>query len=713
MVAGLPKRWLNPPFLRCFFIGGNFVKKENDRYFLHFLCSFYVTRKNSIKIRGVAQLKLVLKNTLVFSLLIAISMISISAFGYMKAKAILYDRFQDQAYSQLESVKANIDIWIQGKQDTMTYMAEVDELKANDVEKAQVLGTRIAERLENPDAFAYIDAEGFLYLGGNKISVAEGPHYKGAMEDLTKTYDPVPSETPSLNGAPIVLSSAPIYGDNGEIVGVVSGGNQIESLMNIISNVTLGKSGYVTVFTNDGTIVAGKNKEDTLNKKIADYENSKLDQLVKDSMNGKSGDITTKLNGENSLIFYNKADAMDWGIMISIPTDEAFADANSLLNYFIIITIVVILLSAIICYAINNRSLKPIKEVNDKIEELANNEGDLTQRLSINRKDEVGDLANNFNALLDSFQDLIRGILHKGEVVTENTCDLSNSAEEMVQLAGDVTNNVQNSAGILTEQEQGNKQNLESINGITQSVSEIKDHSSLVSEKTKHAYKEVETANDQIKRLIHQMSDIQASVQQSSEIVKKLGNRSSEIGNIVQMITDITEQTNLLALNASIEAARAGEHGKGFAVVANEVKKLAEQSANSANQISNLVNEIVSDTSNAVVEMDSGTKHFSTGMETLKDVNESLQNVYYSSEESSKEVDKIFIEIEKLLSKVTDVESVIKDHLEKAMESSGYIHEAAASSEEQLTSIQAINESIEKAAQVTRELRELLNRFKV
>ncbi|WP_400245713.1 cache domain-containing protein [Niallia sp. JL1B1071] len=361
----------------------------------------------------------------------------------------------------------------------MTYMAEADELKSGDVEKVGALGTRIAEGMENPDAFAFIDANGFLYLGGNKISVGEASHYKGAMEELTKTYDPIPSETPNLNGAPIVLSSAPIYGDNGKIVGVVSGGNQIESLMSIISNVTLGESGYVTIFTNDGTIVAGKNKEDTLNKTIADYENSELDQLVKDSMNGKSGDITTNLDGENSLIFYSKADAMDWGIMISIPTNEAFADANSLLNYFIIITIVVILLSVIICYVINNRSLKPIKEVNDKIEELANNEGDLTQRLSINRKDE------------------------------------------------------------------------------------------------------------------------------------------------------------------------------------------------------------------------------------------SLQNVYYSSEESSKEVDKIFIEIEKLLSKVTDVESVIKDHLEKAMESSSYIHEAAASSEEQLTSIQAINESIEKAAKVTEELRELLNRFKV
>ncbi|TWI52958.1 methyl-accepting chemotaxis protein [Halalkalibacter nanhaiisediminis] len=658
-------------------------------------------------------MRLVVKNTIIISILITISMISISAFGYTKAKDFLYDRFQEQAFSQLESVKANIDIWIKGKQETMEYMAEVDDLKVSDGTKADALGIRIAERMDNPDAFAFMDAEGFLYLGGNQIPVSDYEHYQKGMNELTKTYNPVPSQSPSLNGAPIVLSSSPIYGNNGEVIGVASGGHQIESLMNIISNITLGDSGYVTVFTSDGTIVAGQNKEDVLNKKIADYENSNLDQLVEDSMSGETGVIETNFNGENSLIYYSKAEEMDWGIMISVPTSEAFADANSLLNYFIIITIIFIVVGAIINYVINMRSLKPIKEVTDKIEELANDEGDLTQRLNIHRNDEVGRLANSFNSLLDSLQNLIGDILHKGEVVAENTTVLSEHAEEMVQLSGVVTKNVQNAAEISTEQERGNKKNLESINGITQSVSEIKDHSLLVSEKTKNAYREVEKANEEVISLLNQMSIIQNSVRNSSDTVKKLGNRSSEIGNIVEMITRISEQTNLLALNASIEAARAGEHGKGFAVVANEVKKLAEESAQSAKQISELINEIQKDTSNAVVEIESGTNQFGTGMEKLKDVNGSLQAIYHSSKESSNEVDRIFIEIENLLSKVKDVEQVINDNSHKTMESTKYIREVASSSEEQLVSIQDITASIEKTAQFAEELSNLLNRFKI
>ncbi|MDI7742546.1 methyl-accepting chemotaxis protein [Lysinibacillus fusiformis] len=658
-------------------------------------------------------MKLVFKNTIVISLLITISMISLSAFGYLKAKDFLYERFEEQAYSELESIKANIDIWIKGKQETMQYIAEADELKANDTGKADALGGRIAEKMGNPDAFAYMDAQGFLYLGGAKIPVSEFEHFQGGMNEQTKTYNPVPSSSPSVNGAPIVLSSSPIYGYNGEVVGVASGGNQIESLMNIISNVTLGESGYVTVFTSDGTIVVGKDKEDTLSKTIADYQNSDLDKLVEESMNGKSDVIETDFNGEESLVFYSKASEMDWGIMISIPTKEAFADANSLLNYFIIMTLVFIVLGAIISYLINRRQLKPIQQVNDKVEELATNNGDLTQRLTINRKDEVGKLANNFNALLDSLQELIRDILHKGEVVSDSTTALLDRSEEMMHLSDDVTKNVQHSAEISIEQETGNKNNLQSIHVITQSVSEIKDHSSLVSEKTKNAYKDVEKANEEIKTLITEMDDIQDSVRSSAETVKKLGNRSSEIGNIVKMITSITEQTNLLALNASIEAARAGEHGKGFAVVANEVKKLAGQSAESAQQISELVNEILSDTTSAIVEIEAGSNQFGTGMERLEGVNGILQNVYHSSQSSSNEVDLIFVEIETLLSKVQDVQQVINENLNRSVESSKYIREVAASSEEQLGSIQDITTSIEKTAQFADELKELLNRFKI
>ncbi len=696
MVAGLPNK------MAITYLGSTF--------FRWIFCWFFKSRETAYGGNG---MRLIVKNTIIISLLITISMISLSAFGYMKAKEILFERFENQAYSQLESAKASIDIWVEGKQETMQYIAEADALKQGNTTAADALSARIAERTDNPDAFAYMSAEGFLYLGGNQIPVQDFEHYQGGMAEETNTYNPVPSATPSLNGAPIVLSSSPIYSNDGTVVGVASGGHQIESLMDIISSVKLGKSGFVTVFTSDGTIVAGQNKEDVLNKNISEYENADLDQLVKQSLDGKTGMVETSFNGENSLLFYSKANEMDWGLMISVPTSEAYGDAQSLLHYFIIITVAFIVISGVINYVLNAKSLKPIHEVNKKIEELVHNEGDLTKRLTIDRKDEIGALAKNFNALLDSLQVLLGDILRKGEVVAENTSVLSEHAEEMAQLSGGVTKNVLVAADISTEQENGNKKNLDSIQEITQSVAEIKDHSLLVSEKTNLSYNQVEKANAEVLSLLSKMTEIQSSVKSSSDIVRNLGQRSTEIGQIVQLITGISEQTNLLALNASIEAARAGEHGKGFSVVANEVKKLAEESAHSAKQISELVKEIQTETSKAVEEMELGTSRFGEGMDNVKDVNNRLQDVYYSSKDSTNEVEKIFAEIDKLFSKVEDVEQVIQENSQKSIESTKYIHEVATSSEEQLLSVKDITASIEKTAQFADELKELLNRFKI
>lgn len=639
-------------------------------------------------------------------------MISISAFGYLKAKDFLYERFENQAFNDLDVVKANIDIWTRDKKDIVQYIAEADELKSKDIEKAGELSLRIGERLNNPDAFGFMDNEGFLHLGPASIPVNDYEHYQGGMAENTNVYNPVPSESPSANGAPIVLASTPVYDYDGDVVGVASGGYPIENLVEFISKISLGESGYVTVFTDDGTIVVGQNKEDTLTKNVTDYGITNVEQLLSED-DAENRVLETSFNGEESLLFYSKATEMDWNILISVPKQEAFADANSLLNYFIMIAIIFSIISAIICYVINSRALKPIKEVNDKIAELANNEGDLTQRLNVNRRDEIGSLATNFNAMLESLQSLMGGILHKGEVVSEQTLNLSNGAQQIVQSSEIVTGNVQHASDIISQQEEGNKKNIASITQMMESVSDIKDYSSVVVQKTKHTNDDVSKANNEIHQFLTQMGDIQKSVHHSAKAMENLGERSSEIANIVQLITNITDQTNLLALNASIEAARAGEHGKGFAVVANEVRILAEQSAQSAHQISSLVHEIITNTSTAVEEIESSSNQFSTGMHKLQDVINILQHVSNSSEQSSKEVMQIFVAIETLLSKVKDVEAVVNTNSQKSVESARYIHDAVATTEQQLHSIQDVTASIEKTAQFAEELRALLQRFKV
>lgn len=642
-----------------------------------------------------------------------ISLSSLSFVGYTKSKKFMEENFQSQAEQELKSVQANIDIWTKGKQQLQDYMAETDALKRKDTKKAQDLSARLADRTKNPDAFGFMSSEGFLYLPGVEIPVKEYPHYQLGMQGKTITIDPVGSKSKGIEGTPIVLSAAPVYGYNGEIVGVSSGGNPIQDLLDIVSKVELGDTGFVTVFTKDGTIVVDDKKEDTMKKNIADLKNKDLNKLVKEAISGKEGMITANIKGEDNLVFYSKANNMDWGIFITVPVKEAYANAHALLKYFVIMTVLFMLISGIIANLIIRQTLKPLTVINQKVKELSSSKGDLTQRLNIQTKDEVGELSTNFNLLLDNLQNLIKTILKKGDSVSFNATSLSSNAEQMSSMANNVTMSVQEVAESLMEQNESQLKNVEYIKEIANNVKDITENSKFVSEESLNAYKEAELGNKKIKELEEEMKIIQSSVNNSSELIQKLGNRSTEIGNIINMITQIAEKTNLLALNAAIEAARAGEHGKGFAVVADEVKKLAHQSSEATKEISNIIVEIQNDTYEAVKEIEKGTSKFDYGMEKLCDVNNVLENVFTSTKMSSKKVENTFEATEKLLEKTEKIEELLEQFSEVSKESTIYIQNVAASSEEQLSSIYEISQSIESTAKIAEELRNLLNEFHV
>ena len=137
-----------------------------------------------------------------------------------------------------------------------------------------------------------------------------------------------------------------------------------------------------------------------------------------------------------------------------------------------------------------------------------------------------------------------------------------------------------------------------------------------------------EKGNENVEQVIEQMSAINLSVKNSAEIIEKLQQRSGEIGQIVQVITEIASQTNLLSLNASIEAARAGEEGRGFAVVANEVKKLSEQSKKSADQIIQLIHYIQEEMIVAVETISEGERNVAIGIDVVKETGSLFKGIW-------------------------------------------------------------------------------------
>lgn len=377
----------------------------------------------------------------------------------------------------------------------------------------------------------------------------------------------------------------------------------------------------------------------------------------------------------------------------------------------------VILLSAVggvvIAFLIIRSINKPIQLMNRRLSEIAEGEGDLTQVIDVKTKDELGEMASSFNQMVGKLRELIRQVSANAEQVAAASEQLSASSEETTRATELIASTVQEVAAGTDKQVQSLDDNSKTINDLSALVQQIAVSSEIVSSTGIQASDKAVDGNKLIENIIHHMDDISETVNQLSLKVKTLGERSNQINEIIAVITGIADQTNLLALNAAIEAARAGEQGRGFAVVADEVRRLAEQSSESAQQISSLISVIKTDTEETVRTMSETTLKVSDGIQYIQDAGTSFKQIEEAVQEVSSQVQEVTSAVQELsagneqmkrsMEIVTEISNVTADGTQSM----------SASTEEQLAAMEEITASSSSLTKMAEELQDLIKKFKV
>ena len=287
--------------------------------------------------------------------------------------------------------------------------------------------------------------------------------------------------------------------------------------------------------------------------------------------------------------------------------------------------IIVVVLSVITLVLL----LRSIKNSVDTILEGARHiaAGDLRSKIMLDGDDEFAHIAHQLNTMVESMQKMIRKIKATATDVAGSSEELTANANQSAQVTQNVAQSITEVAEAAEKQMSIVTKSSATIDDFQRGLEEVITNQRHAREQTQATAQKATEGNSFVQSTVEQMNSIAQTVQQTGEIVGKLGERSKEIGNIVEIISNISGQTNLLALNAAIEAARAGEHGRGFAVVAEEVRKLAEESQNASQKISELIQSIQEETNQAVASMEEGRREAEKGKENVTATGESFSEI--------------------------------------------------------------------------------------
>ncbi|MGE5507867.1 MAG: methyl-accepting chemotaxis protein [Chitinophagales bacterium] len=504
-------------------------------------------------------------------------------------------------------------------------------------------------------------------------------------------------------GHQVVARASPVVKD-GEVLGAAGLAIEVgRSVLGFLKDVRLGQVGYAVLLDGQAKAIVHPDPKE-IGRETPVPE---LQQAAKGAE--ASGGVLYRFKGVAKYAGFAKVPGSAWTVITQRPLAEVESAARAMLGLILAVSLACALVAGAVGLAASRGVVGPLDRVRKVAEALAR--GDLTQTTGVSTTDELGAMARAVDAAVGNLRGLVGRVRETAEQVAASAEELSSSSQAVGQTTQQVAETISQLAKGSDEQAKQAQETSTAVEEMASAIGQADAAAQKVAGDAAQAATSALAGQEAVRQSVRQMEAINQAAGATAAAIGRLGERSRQIGRIVEVITGIADQTNLLALNAAIEAARAGEQGRGFAVVAEEVRKLAEQSREAAEQISGLVREIQTDTTQAVATMDAGGREVAAGSEVVAQAGAAFAEIARVVRTVVDQVEQVSLATRQLATSSEQVVKSVESIAAITEQAAAGAEEISASSEEQTASVQEIASSAQSLSALAQDLEKAVAAF--
>jgi methyl-accepting chemotaxis protein len=610
-------------------------------------------------------------------LLVTMSMVVLGIFNMVSMK-------DNMVKALVENTTNKLDFHVQELEQMMSFKMESIEQGASSFGTAlsDRENQKLVELLAQSAGFfnvimTYEDGRNFMSIEGENFDFRTRGWYQSAKASqragLTDIYQD------KVTGKNVISMTMAVI-EKGQVVGVLLGDVSLDAIISAVSNMRF--AGGAATLTDQHAVFFASDDPNDIGRTPSQISPEFI-EMERAFFNQQAGHLNFPYLGilfDGYFQRVNLSPEIYWTLMVFVDQETAMTEVYSAIYQSVFTGLTLLAISFVAIFAILHFAYRPLLKLKSAVQDLAQGDGDLTQRLAVNGTDDLAQISLAFNGFVENLQEMMRHISHVTEDISVNVNQLGGSAranETKLLSHSRETEMVVTAITEMSESARTVAENVHQSNRITE----------LASQEAESSLQIVNNAVETVSALVSEVEDMSSSI--------NIMNRdTSRISDVLSVIEEISEQTNLLALNAAIEAARAGEQGRGFAVVADEVRALAARTQNSTTEISEMLSQLLNGMDTVVNGMDATKTQCQQTAKKTSEVSDSLSLM----SQSVSDIDDVSIQI----SAATEQQSTVAAELTRNMLSIRNIVESLVASGQQ--TVQAVEQLNDTNADLKRQV---------